>query len=304
MRNYDISADFPYGSQYVPVLGSKIHYVEQGKGEPILFLHGNPTSSYLWRNIIPYLSAHGRCIAMDLIGMGKSDKPDIEYRFFDHVRYLEAFIERMGLRNITFVVHDWGSALAFHYAMRHENNVKAIAFMEAILAPVPGWDAFHPDFREMFQAFRTPKIGWDMIVQQNMFVEKILPSGIYRELSEIEHNYYRAPFKDLQSRKPIWRWPNEIPIAGEPADVTEAVENYSRWLQRSEIPKLLIYATPGAIINEEMVDWCKKNLKVLGTAYVGEGIHYLQEDHPHLIGAALERWYDSLERSEKQHFVA
>lgn len=155
----EISPDFPYESHYLEVQGAKLHYIETGKGDPILFLHGNPTSSYLWRNIIPYLTSWGRCIALDLIGMGKSDKPDIDYRFVDHVKYVEEFIQAMGLQRITLVVHDWGSALGFHYASRNEANVKGIAFMEALLIPVPSWEVFPEDARKMFQALRTPRWG-------------------------------------------------------------------------------------------------------------------------------------------------
>ena len=169
MESQTISADFPYTSYYVDVKGARIHYVEEGSGDPILFLHGNPTSSYLWRNIMPHVQGHGRCIAMDLIGMGKSDKPDIGYSFFDHSKYVEDFIEQLGLQNITLVIHDWGSALGFHYAMRNERNVKGLAFMEAIVLPIPSWDDFPAEMRQTFQAFRTPDVGWDMIVnsQQN-----------------------------------------------------------------------------------------------------------------------------------------
>src|SRR5215475_1350360 len=159
-----ISADFHYTSHYIEVHGSRIHYVDEGSGDPILFLHGNPTSSYLWRNVIPHVTSWARCIAPDLIGMGKSDKPDIEYRFFDHAEYLEAFIDEMGLWNITLVVHDWGSALGFHFAMRHESIVKGLAFMEAILLPVPSWEMFDSDLKAIFQGFRPPDVGWDMIV--------------------------------------------------------------------------------------------------------------------------------------------
>ncbi|MFQ5796172.1 MAG: haloalkane dehalogenase [Candidatus Bipolaricaulia bacterium] len=219
----EISADFPYKSNYVEVLGSKMHYVDEGEGDPILFLHGQPTSSYLWRNIVPHLTSLGRCIALDLIGFGKSDKPDIEYRFFDHVKYVEGFIETMGLKNITLVIHDWGSALGFYYAMRHEDNVKGIAFMEAILMPIASWEDFPKDFQEIFRAFRTPDVGWDMLVNQNMFVEQLVPGAAMRKLTEEEMNHYREPFKDPSSRKPVWRWPNELPIEGEPADVVEAV---------------------------------------------------------------------------------
>jgi haloalkane dehalogenase len=289
-----ISADFPYESRFLEIDGVNIHYMEKGAGDPILFLHGNPTSSYLWRNIIPHLTSVGRCIAMDLIGMGKSDKPDIEYRFFDHVKYVEGFIEKMRLENITLVIHDWGSGLGFHYAMRHESNVKGIAFMEAIIMSVPSWDWFPAEMKEIFQAFRTPDVGWDMIVNKNMFIEQILPGGVVRKLTEEEMNYYRSPFVDPASRRPIWQWPNEIPIGGEPRDIAEAVDNYSGKLQQSELPKLLFYATPGALLPQLVVDWCQQNLKNLSSVNIGQGLHYLQEDNPHLIGSEIAKWYKTL----------
>jgi haloalkane dehalogenase len=292
-----ISTDFPFKSNYIEVGGSQLHYIDEGAGDPVLFLHGNPTSSYLWRNIIPHLTPIARCIALDLIGMGKSDKPDIDYRFFDHVKYVEGFIEKMGLENITLVIHDWGSALGFYYAMRHESNVKGIAFMEAILMPVPSWEAFPADFREVFKAFRTPEVGWDMIVNNNMFVEQILPGAIVRGLSDEEMERYREPFLEPESRKPLWRWPNEIPIEGEPADVAETVAAYNAWLQQTDLPKLLFYAEPGAILPAPVVDWCRQNLKNLSVVNVGRGIHFLQEDHPDLIGSELAKWYGSLASS-------
>ena len=289
----DISADFPFESNYIEVHGSKIHYVEQGTGDPILFLHGNPTSSYLWRNIIPYASQVGRAIAPDLIGMGKSDKPDIEYRFFDHVKYVEGFIEKMELRNITFVIHDWGSALGFHYAMRHESNVKGLAFMEAILMQ-ESWATFPKEFKIGFRLFRTPGINWLMIVAGNMFVKQILPQAMVRKLTQEEKDRYGEPFKSLGSRKPILQWPNEIPFDGKPADVAEAVDSYSEKLQQSELPKLLFHATPGGIITPSKLEWSRQNLKNLKMVDIGEGIHYLQEDNPHLIGSELASWYGSL----------
>jgi haloalkane dehalogenase len=294
MTKQNVSAAFPYKPNYIEILGAKMHFVDEGAGEPILFLHGNPTSSYLWRNIIPHLASLGRCIALDLIGMGKSDKPDLEYRFFDHVRYVEGFIETMSLKNITLVIHDWGSGIGFHYAMRHENNVKGIAFMEAIIMSIPSWDMFPSELKEIFRAFRTPDVGWDMIVNKNMFVEEMLPGGIIRKLTEEEMKHYREPFKDPASRKPIWRWPNEIPIEGEPPDVTKAVNNYNRRLQQSELPKLLFYATPGAILPPLLVEWCQQNLKNLSMVNIGPGVHFLQEDNPHLIGSELARWYKNL----------
>lgn len=294
MTTQAISADFPYTSHYAEVQGSQIHYVEAGSGDPILFLHGNPTSSYLWRNIIPHVQSQARCIAMDLIGMGKSDKPDIDYSFFDHAQYVEGFIETLGLQNLTLVIHDWGSALGFHYAMRNEANIKALAFMEAILMPIPSWDAMPPDLKETFQAFRTPEVGWDMIVNQHMFVEQILPSLVVRDLTDAEMDHYRAPYIDPPSRKPLWRWPNEIPIAGEPAAVVAIVEEYNRKLQQSRLPKLLLSATPGGIIDAQAVAWCQQNLPNLHVVDIGAGIHFVQEDNPHLIGTELANWYSSL----------
>ena len=201
-----ISTDFPFKSNYVEIHGSKIHYVDEGEGDPILFLHGNPTSSYLWRNIIPHMISKGRCIAPDLIGMGKSDKPEIAYRFLDHVKYLETFIEELGLTNITLVIHDWGSALGFHYAMRHENNIKGIAFMEALIKPM-NWEDFPGAFKIGFKLFRTPVIGWFMISVMNMFVKQILPQAIARKLSLEEKSVYAEPYKTIHSRKPLRIWP-------------------------------------------------------------------------------------------------
>jgi haloalkane dehalogenase len=291
INDQPISADFPYQPHYIEVHGSRLHYVDEGSGEPILFLHGNPESSYIWRNIIPYLTPLGRCIALDLIGFGKSDKPNIEYRFFDHVKYVEGFIEKMRLKNITLVVHDWGSALGFHYATRHEDNVKGVAFMEAILMPIPRWDMFPIDFQQLFQAFRTPGVGWEMLVNQNMFIEQVLPGGVVRKLTEAEMNHYREPFKEPASRKPIWRWPNEIPIEGTPADVVEAVANYNQKLQQSKLPKLLFHGTPGASISAPVVEWCRQHLPNLTRVDIGPGIHFLQEDNPHLIGSELANWH-------------
>jgi len=288
-----IAADFPFELHFVEVLGSKMSYVDEGEGDPILFIHGNPTSSYLWRNVIPHLTDDARVIAVDLIGMGESDKPDIEYRFFDHVKYLDGFIEELGLENITLVIHDWGSGLGFHYASRHESNIKGIAFMEAILAPIT-WEDFPEDFRETFQAFRTPDVGRDLIINQNVFIEQVLPGSIVRKLSEEEMNHYRKPFLEPSSREPVWRWPNELPIAGEPKDMVETVTAYNRWLQQTELPKLLFYATPGVLVTAPVVEWSKQNLKNLQTVDIGAGIHFLQEDNPDLIGSEIAKWYQGL----------
>lgn len=290
-----ISAEFPFQSKFVEVHGSKMHYIDEGDGDPILFLHGNPTSSYLWRNIIPYLTPHGRCIAPDLIGMGKSDKPKLAYRFFDHYKYVEGFVEALKLRNITLVIHDWGSALGFHYAMQHENNIKGMAFMEALITPLK-WSGFNKDFKMGFKLMRTPAVGWFMISVLNVFNKRILPAATVRKLSAEELAMYQQPFRTIGSRRPVRQWPREIPIDGKPAEVHEVIEQYHQKLQQSDLPKLLFYATPGGLINEEAVAYCKAHFKNLETVHIGPGIHYLQEDNPHKIGAELARWYQGLSK--------
>ena len=286
-----ISTDFPYDSHFVEVEGSKMHYVEVGSGEPILFLHGQPTSSYLWRNVLPHLAPLGRAIAPDLIGFGRSDKPDIEYRFVDHARYIDGFIEALGLDRLTFVIHDWGSGLGFHWARRHPERVRGLAFFEAILAPIPSWDDFPAELRDLFRGFRSLETGRSLLIDQNVFIEKVLPGAVVRGLTEVEMERYREPFTDPASREPVYRWPNELPIGGEPADVTEIVGAYNAWLQETDVPKLLLHAEPGAITRAPLVEWCKENLPELEVVHVGAGIHYLQEDNPDGIGKAVADWY-------------
>ncbi|MCI0605482.1 haloalkane dehalogenase [bacterium] len=288
----DISSDLTYESRYLEVFGSRIHYVESGQGDPILLLHGNPTWSYIWRNIMPSLSTKGRVVAVDLIGFGKSDKPDLEYRFEDHSRYLEEFIKRMELKNITLVLHDWGSALGFHYARRHGANVRGLVFFEALLLPLPSLELWPKDARELFEAFRTPDLGWDLVVRKNVFIEKRLQEGILRKLTDQEMNQYRNPFKDPESRKPIWRFPNELPIDGQPAAVSRIQEAYLAWLQTTKLPKLLLFASPGSLIPFETVEWARAHLKNLTSVYVGKGIHNLQEDLSVEIGGSIAAWMD------------
>ncbi len=288
-----ISAEMPYESRFVTVAGSRIHYVEAGEGHPLLFLHGNPTSCYLWRNVMPHLAGDARCVAPDLIGMGRSDKPDLDYRLVDHARHVDGFIEALGLQRLTLVLHDWGSALGFHYARRHAANVRGLAFMEALVRPVT-WDEWPRTVRPVFEAFRTPEVGWDLVVNQNAFVEQVLPGAIQRTLSEVEMARYREPFREPASRKPVWRWPNEIPIDGEPADVTALVDAYATWLSECDVPKLLLYARPGAILRKELVGWCRAHMRKLTAVDIGPGLHFVQEDRPHAIGAALGTWYRGL----------
>ncbi len=284
-----ISADFPFESKYVTVHGSRMHYVDEGAGDPVLFLHGNPTSSYLWRNIIPHIVPHARCIAPDLIGMGKSDKVLCPYRFQDHSWYVEGFIDELKLENITLVIHDWGSALGFHYARRHERNVRGLAFMEALLCPVR-WAEFPKDFKMGFRLMRTPGIGWFMVSVMNVFLNQIMPQTIVRALTTEEQRRYAEPFPTIGSRKPVRQWPREIPIDGTPSDVHDVVAGYSAWLQQTPIPKLLLHATPGGIIRADTVEWAREHFTNLKTVDLGKGIHYLQEDHPEEIGKALASW--------------
>jgi len=283
-----ISAEFPFESHYVEVLGSKMHYIDEGEGDPILFLHGNPTSSYLWRNVIPHVESSGRVIAVDLIGMGKSDKPDIPYRFWDHYRYLDAFIKKLGLKHITLVIHDWGSGLGLHYAALHPDNIAGVAFMEAIL-PFPEQYERHPV--GMFAMLRDPVNGKKVIMEDNVFVEKILPMSVKRKLTDEEMNAYRAPFPTVKSRLPVYVWPQEVPFDDGPEDIKEMIKQYTAWFEKSSIPKLLIYGDPGAIIPPKNVDRFIARFPHLETHFVGVASHFLQEDHPHEIGLAIKDWY-------------
>lgn len=288
-----ISADWPYTENYCDVLGSRMHYADEGdkNADPILLLHGNPTSSYLWRNVIPHLTAYGRVIAPDLIGMGKSDKPDIEYRISDHVEYLEGFISKLGLKNITLVIHDWGSALGFHYAMRHQSNVKGIAFMEGIVN-VAKINDMKPPARQIFKLFRAPVVGKLLIQNGNFFVNKLLPMSVSRKLTKAEMKHYRAPFTTVASRKPLYRFPNEIPFDGKPVDTHEMVKSYRAALEQSPLPKLLLWFKPGALISKQTVAELEKALPNLKAVFAGTGIHFVQEDEPARIGQEVAFWME------------
>ncbi|MEM7118510.1 MAG: haloalkane dehalogenase [Chloroflexota bacterium] len=293
-QSAEISAKMPYETKFVTVKGSKMAYVEAGQGDPILFLHGNPTSKYLWRNIMPWLESQGRVIAPDLIGMGESDKPNIDYRYHEHYDYLTGFIDALGLTdNITLVIHDWGSGLGFNYAAQNPSRIKGIAFMEALVR-TRKWSDFPADFRTGFRLMRTPGIGWLMVSVGNMFIKQMLPQAIVRELGETEKAVYNAPYPTVGSRKPLLQWPREVPIDGQPADVHAVIDNYSRWLQQTNIPKLFFYASPGAVVDDEIVAWVKDSFPNLKAYDMGPGIHFVQEDNPHFIGEKLAEWYGQL----------
>jgi haloalkane dehalogenase len=275
----------------VNVLGSTMAYREAGNLQaPVaLFLHGNPTSSYIWRNIIPLVAPTTHCIAPDLIGFGQSGKPDIEYRFADHVRYLDAFLEKAGISSAFVIAHDWGTALAFQLAARKPEFIRGLAFMEFIW-PMPTWADFHADGRETFKKFRTPGVGEKMILEANVFVEQVLPGGIVRKLTDEEMSVYRAPFPTPESRRPTWRFPNELPIAGEPADLNSNLEKAHRALAHSSYPKLLFTGDPGVLVSPAFAQTFAKGLKNLRVVQLGAGRHYLQEDHAEVIGATVNEW--------------
>jgi haloalkane dehalogenase len=288
-----ISSEERYAKKTIEILGSKMAYVEVGNGDPIVFLHGNPTSSYLWRNIIPHLEGVGRCIAPDLIGQGDSDKledsgPD-RYRFVEHRRYLDALLEALGVeRNVTFVIHDWGSGLGFDWANRHRDAVKGIAYMEAIVRPIASWDEWPEAARKLFQALRSPA-GEQMILEKNVFVENILPGSVLRKLTDAEMAVYRRPFDEPgEGRRPTLTWPRQIPIAGEPEDVTAIARDYSAWLAESDLPKLFVNAEPGAILTGAVREFCRSWPNQTEVTVAGN--HFLQEDSPNEIGRAIADW--------------
>ena len=296
----DISADYPFHSRYVEVFGSKMHYIEEGKGPPIVFIHGNPTWSYLWRNVLPHLVPYGRCIALDLIGYGRSEKPQIEYNWTTQARYVEEFFRKMGLKDVVLVLHDWGVSLGLNYAMHHESRVKAIAFMEGIFKTFPQWDDFStPEFRALFQRFRLGGQGgegWKLLVEENFFIEHLLSGGVGRQLSSKEMDYYREPFKTTSSRIPIWSLARSVPVDGNPGDVWNALNEIDESLKQSRLPKLLLYATPGGIVTSDSVGWCRQHLKNLNSVHVGPGLHYIQETTPHRIGREIADWYKTILR--------
>jgi haloalkane dehalogenase len=270
------------------VLDSHLAYVDVGAGDPIVLLHGNPTSSYLWRNVIPQLTDSGRCLAPDLIGMGRSGPAaGGRYRLVDHVRYLDAWFAALDLRRVTLVVHDWGSALGFHWARRHPERVRALVYMEAIVRPVT-WAEWPDAARKIFQALRSPG-GEEMILAKNVFVERILPASVLRGLTAEEMERYREPFREPgEGRRPTLTWPREIPIDGEPADVTDLVQTYATWLAGSPLPKLFVNADPGSILVGAQRDFCRTwpNQREVTV----KGSHFVQEDSPVEIGQAIGRF--------------
>ena len=295
-----ISAEFPYKKRRIPVLGHTMAVVEVGEGDPIVLLHGNPTSSYVWRNVIPHLQALVRCIAPDLVGMGDSDKlPDSgpgSYMFQEHRSHLDEVLDALDVRdNLTLVVHDWGAALGFDWARRHPESVRGIAYLEALVRPT-SWVEFPTQARELFQALRS-RAGEAMVLEQNFFVEQVLPGGILRTLTDEEMESYRRPFAGPgEDRRPTLSWPRQIPIDGEPAEVVEIVQRYADWLSQSSVPKLFINGEPGLVLTGPSRDFCRtwpcqREVTV-------PGLHFLQEDSPGDIGRTLAEWLEAIPRSD------
>ena len=280
----------------INVNGKRMAYTEMGSGKPIVFLHGNPTSSYLWRNIMPHITKLGRCIAPDLIGMGDSEKLDNpgpnSYRFVEHRKYLDELLDKLEINsNITFVLHDWGSTLGFDWANRNAGSIKGMVYMEAIVRPL-SWTDWNQEARPVFEGFRSPA-GEVMTLEKNIFVERVLPGSILRELKETEMDVYRRPFsKPGEDRRPTLTWPREIPIEGQPEDVTKIVSRYAEWLAESKIPKLFINAEPGAILIGRQREFCRSwpNQKEVTVP----GSHFIQEDSPDAIGEAIHDWLTGL----------
>ena len=291
-----ISAADPYPRRRVAALDTEMAYVDVGAGDPVVFLHGNPTSSYLWRNVIPHVEAVGRCLAPDLVGMGDSGRaPAGSYRFVDHARYLDAwFAAIVPARPVTLVVHDWGSALGFDWARRHPARVRGVVYMEALVRPVT-WDEWPEPARKIFQAMRSPG-GEEMVLQKNVFVERILPASVLRGLTEAEMTVYRRPFLEPgESRRPTLTWPRQIPIDGEPADVVAIVDAYAQWLAAADaLPKLFVNADPGVILTGPQREFCRQwpNQREVTV----RGSHFIQEDSPHEIGEAVAAFVGRLPR--------
>jgi haloalkane dehalogenase len=285
-----------YGKKHIEVNGKSMAYIDIGEGDPIVFLHGNPTSSYLWRNVMPFAEDLGRCIAPDLIGMGDSEKlddpgPD-SYRFVEHREYLDGILDALGVnQNVLLVIHDWGSALGFDWANRHRDAVRGICYMEALVRPVT-WDEWPEAATGIFKGFRSD-VGESMVIEKNVFVENVLPASIIRKLEPEEQDEYRRPFARAgEDRRPTLTWPRQIPIEREPADVTKILDDYGAWMSENDVPKLFVNADPGSILIGPQREYCRawKNQ----TEITVPGLHFIQEDSPNEIGAALAKFIKAL----------
>ncbi|KAL7930694.1 Alpha/Beta hydrolase protein [Trichoderma chlorosporum] len=297
----NVSGDFPFEFNFVDVLDGKIAYVDTGSpsdcdtGFTHVFVHGNPTSSYTWRNVMPHVMPKARCVALDLIGMGSSSKPNISYRFHEHADYLEKFMEKViPTGKVVFVSHDWGTPLAYDWAFNHQDRLAGFVLFEFV-RPFSTWeDASKQDGGKGIKAFRSPETGRKLLIEQNAFIDKVLVNGVVRPLSETEMENYSRPFSQPSYREPVYRWPNEIPIEGQPADVNERLTKSHSWLLKADVPTLLFWADPGWVIREEQAQWYLKTLRNAKGVNVGKGLHYFNEDHPHRIGTEILNWVQKI----------
>ena len=296
MTKTNVSPEFPYESYFIDVYGSKMHYIMQGEGDPILFLHGVPTSSYIWRNVIPHLTTLGCCIAPDLIGFGKSAKPDIEYSISDHIKYIEKFIETLKLDRITIIMHGWGSIIGFDYAMKHESKCKGLVFYEAYLR-AQGVDEAALPYHEQMVSWQENDNAADLMINGIHFIDAVLSQGLMRSLSEKELNYYREPFKNAGSEKPISRYLQDLLNDDDAKETNQIIAQYSKKLTYSFLPKLMLYSVPGFITTIASAMWAKKHLPNLELVDIGEELHYAQESNPVLMGETISIWLQSIEQS-------
>ena len=292
------SSDFPYEHKFIDVDGVKTAYIDEGEGDPIVFIHGAPESSYIWRNIMPFLQPYGRVIAPDLIGHGLTGKPDVDYAFPDYVKHIDGFFEAMNLKNMTFVIHDWGTVIGLNYAARHPDNVRGLAMMEALCAPF--YPIKNPEEAKKrkgkagaihhYELYKTDA-GWDLAVNQNLFIEQVLMLHAHTKLSQRAYDTYRDPFRKAEWRKPLFMWAREVGLGGDVPHTDEAMERYNKWLLEKEIPTLDVYVAPGEVSEEYDVRWRVERMKNHEATYVGIGLHFIQEDQPEAAGRAIADWY-------------
>lgn len=289
----NISAAYPFKTKTINILDSTISYIDEGNGDPIVFLHGIPAWNYTWRNIIPTVAKQARCIAPDLIGLGRSGKPDIDYTINDHINYIESFINALGLKNVTLVMHAWGSVIGFDYARRNPGNVKAMAFTEAHLRQITDWDMLSLPLQELASVRQSPDQGYKVIIKDNYYINTVLPNTILRRLSDEEMKYYREPFTKAASIQPLWQYSQEFPL-GSVCTASQLIAQYSEWLQHTPIPKLMMYSIPGYATTIDTIQWVRDSLPNAKIIDTGDGLHYPQEENPTTFTTALCSWLDEI----------
>jgi haloalkane dehalogenase len=290
-----LTTEFSFQSHFMDIDGVKIHYLDEGAGDPVVFLHGMPTWSYLWRNVIPTVAQHNRCIAPDLVGMGLSDKPNIDYTVFDHIHYITKFLDQLDLHNLTLVMHGWGSVIGFHYAMQHQDRIKGLVFSEAQIRPLRQWSDLSLPLQHFFSLIQDEEHANKEIIENNYLVETMLPTGTIRAISDEEMNYYRKPFLTPESRKPLLQYVRDFPKGNnKPEDVLALIRDYSEQLEKSPIPKLMFYAIPGFITTVDDLSWAKAHLLNLELIDLGEALHFVPESVPLLFANELVEWYQRL----------